>query len=47
MRREVELDYVDRNEGVCYRLLRSVSCLQQLHHPCGAFLGRVEVEGGT
>ena len=33
MCREVELDYVDRGEGVCYRLLRSVSCLQQLHHP--------------
>jgi serine/threonine protein kinase len=30
--RSVELDYVDRGEGVCYRLLRSVSCLQQLHH---------------
>ena len=33
MCREVELDYVDRGEGVCYRLLCSVSCLQQLHHP--------------
>ena len=32
MRRSVELDYVDRGEGVCYRLLRSVSCLQQLQH---------------
>ena len=32
MCRSVELDYVDRGEGVCYRLLRSVSCLQQLHH---------------
>lgn len=31
--RSVELDYVDKGEGVCYRLLRSVSCLQQLHHP--------------
>ena len=33
MCREVVLDYVDPGEGVCYRLLRSVSCLQQLHHP--------------
>ena len=33
MCRSVELDYVDKGEGVCYRLLRSVSCLQQLHHP--------------
>jgi serine/threonine protein kinase len=33
MCREVKLDYVDVGEGVCYRLLRSVSCLQQLHHP--------------
>ena len=32
MCREVVLDYVDPGEGVCYRLLRSVSCLQQLHH---------------
>ncbi|KAL1528651.1 hypothetical protein AB1Y20_009989 [Prymnesium parvum] len=32
MCRSVELDYVDRGEGVCYRLLRSVSCLQQLRH---------------
>lgn len=32
MSRSVELDYVDRGEGVCYRLLRSVSCLQQLDH---------------
>ena len=32
MCREVGLDYVDVGEGVCYRLLRSVSCLQQLHH---------------
>ena len=33
MCREVVLDYVDPGEGVCYRLLRSVSCLQQLQHP--------------
>ena len=33
MCRVVDLDYVDKGEGVCYRLLRSVSCLQQLHHP--------------
>ena len=31
--RTVDLDYVDRGEGVCYRLLRSISCLQWLHHP--------------
>ena len=33
MCRVVNLDYVDKGQGVCYRLLRSVSCLQQLHHP--------------
>ena len=41
MCRWVELDYVDKGEGVCYRLLRSVRChsLQQpatatARHPC-------------
>eukprot|EP00964_Phaeocystis_antarctica_P005646 scaffold3071_cov59-Phaeocystis_antarctica.AAC.7 len=41
MCRWVELDYVDKGEGVCYRLLRSVRCynLQQPataapRHPC-------------
>mmetsp|Transcript_46604 Transcript_46604/g.151269 ORF Transcript_46604/g.151269 Transcript_46604/m.151269 type:complete len:827 (-) Transcript_46604:39-2519(-) len=31
--RSVDLDYVEAGEGVSYRLLRSISCLQQLHHP--------------
>jgi len=33
MCRSVDLDYVEAGEGVSYRLLRSISCLQQLHHP--------------
>jgi hypothetical protein len=33
MCRSVNLDYVEPGEGVSYRLLRSISCLQQLDHP--------------
>jgi serine/threonine protein kinase len=33
MCRSVKLDYIEAGEGVSYRLLRSISCLQQLHHP--------------
>ena len=31
--REVDADYISRGDGLCYRLLRSISCLKQLVHP--------------
>ena len=44
--RRVALDYVDRGEGVCYRLLRSVSVLQQLRHPHVVHVALVHLDVG-
>ena len=38
------LDYLEPREGICYRLLRSISCLQHLRHPSIVPLVMVNVD---